>query len=38
VWGVGGSPNSFEIGIIMFAVLTSPGSILESYDNPFWEN
>jgi hypothetical protein len=38
VRGVGGSPNLFGVGILIFLLLRSPCKITKPYDNPFWEN
>ena len=35
-WGVGGVPEFFFIGILLFLLLRSSCKNLEPYDNPFW--
>ena len=35
--GVGGSPNFFVVGILLFLLLRSLCQISKPYDNPFWE-
>ena len=36
--GMGGPPNFFLVGILIFLLLRSPCKISKPYDNPFWEN
>ena len=35
--GVGGSPNFFLIGILLFMLLGSPSKTLEPYDKSSWD-
>jgi hypothetical protein len=38
VQGVGGFPDLFLVGILIFLLLRSPCKISRPYDNSFWEN